>query len=195
MSEDGGFNAQIKLFFKDFQNVLTFGYISLVAIGMIFEGCYYYHFGINIFEYADILDFLLGPFRRPISIFVLLVNIVIFLFVFRIDNFYYKNYPKMHRMMNLYMYDIPFFKRNRVNIFVLVALSLLLFYAYDIGKEAAEEMPKLDPNYQVIFADDPKSSAEYFKIGQNRQYLFMLDSTKKVNIIPINSQIQVIKPY
>ncbi len=48
----------------DFQGYTTIGYLTIVVIGMMFDYQYYQNFGINIFEYSDILDFLLAPAKN-----------------------------------------------------------------------------------------------------------------------------------
>lgn len=47
---------------KELQTILTIAYIFSVAIGMLFTYHKYNEFNINIFDYADILDFLIAPF-------------------------------------------------------------------------------------------------------------------------------------
>jgi hypothetical protein len=193
-SQEGIVNDRIELVLKELQNVLTFGYISLIIIGMIFEATYYYHFGINIFEYSDILDFLLAPFRRPISIYMLLFIIGLSALTYRMDVYTQKRYPKLHRVFNLYLYDIPFMKRNRIWVFIIMAIILLFVYANLIGAEARNELPDLPADIEVVFSDTNVPSLTGRKIGQNQQYIFVLEAEEKVRIIPIDSDVRLLMP-
>lgn len=42
---------------------MTVLYLLMVGLGMLFNYQKYSEFGINIFEYADIFDFLIAPFE------------------------------------------------------------------------------------------------------------------------------------
>ncbi|TDS52098.1 hypothetical protein [Myroides indicus] len=47
---------------KEIQSVITLLYLFTVGIGMLFNYYKYTEFGINIFDYAGIFDFLIAPF-------------------------------------------------------------------------------------------------------------------------------------
>ena len=69
MKENGLINDKYELIAKEFQTVLSVFYLLLMGVGMLFSYEKYSRFGINIFQYSDIFDFLLTPFR-DITIFM-----------------------------------------------------------------------------------------------------------------------------
>ena len=54
--------------------VLTLLYLYAAAIGMIYSGVLYGRFGINIFDYSEIGDFLLAAFKNPIVFLVVVLQ-------------------------------------------------------------------------------------------------------------------------
>lgn len=60
--DEGLIKDRYELIFKELQSVLTIIYLFAVGIGMLFEAEKFSEFGINIFEYADVFDFLTAPF-------------------------------------------------------------------------------------------------------------------------------------
>jgi len=48
--------------------VLTLLYLYVTAIGLIYSAALYGKFGINIFDYSEIADFLLAAFKNPVSL-------------------------------------------------------------------------------------------------------------------------------
>jgi len=74
----------------DFQGYTTIGYLSIVVMGMMFEYQYYLNFGINIFEYSDILDFLLAPAKNlEVILFAFASSLFVFL-LFKFDGLWQK---------------------------------------------------------------------------------------------------------
>ncbi len=93
------FLAAIKFLKKDFNTSLSVGYISLVFIGMVFEGCLYRFFDINVIQYSDISDFLLAPFRNPkILIFVTLTIVVIYVIIL-LDSLWEKKHAQSYNWL------------------------------------------------------------------------------------------------
>jgi len=64
-------------------------------IGMMFDFNYYDRFGINIFEYADVLDFLLAPVKNVQLMFFAFATFVVVYSFFLLDTLWQKNGP-MH---------------------------------------------------------------------------------------------------
>ena len=60
--KEGLIKDTYELIFKEIQTVITIFYILIVGIGMLFTYHKYSEFGINIFDYADVFDFLVAPF-------------------------------------------------------------------------------------------------------------------------------------
>jgi hypothetical protein len=59
----------VKGFFHDNPTfVLTLLYLYATAIGIIYSSVLYGRFGINIFDYSEIADFLLAAFKNPVAL-------------------------------------------------------------------------------------------------------------------------------
>ena len=56
--------------------VLTLLYLYAAAIGMIYSGVLYGRFGINIFDYSEIGNFLLTAFKNPIAFLVVVLQVL-----------------------------------------------------------------------------------------------------------------------
>src|SRR3712207_3713565 len=60
---------KIKGIFLDHPTLaLTFLYLYLTAIGMLYSAVLYRSFGINIFDYSEIADFLFAALKNPIAL-------------------------------------------------------------------------------------------------------------------------------
>ena|SRR5215204_563364 len=59
--------------------VLTLLYLYVTGIGMLYSALLYRRFGINIFDYSEIADFLLAAFKNPIALLVVVVQVALFL--------------------------------------------------------------------------------------------------------------------
>lgn len=61
--------GKIKGFFLDNPTLaLTLLYLYVTAVGMLYSAVLYRKFGINIFDYAEIADFLLAALKNPEAI-------------------------------------------------------------------------------------------------------------------------------
>jgi hypothetical protein len=62
--------SKVEKVFSDNQTIaVTVLYAYLTVVGMIYSASLYSRFGINVFDYSEIPDFLLVAFRNPISFF------------------------------------------------------------------------------------------------------------------------------
>ena len=133
---EGLIKDRYELILREFQNLVSFGYLLLVILGMLFESIYYYYFGINIFEYSTVLDFLLAPFRRPVTVFFLLIALGSASLGYFLDAWMEKRLPRLHNFLNLGLAKKSLFKRIRLIGMVVVFGLLTIFYAIMIGQEA-----------------------------------------------------------
>ena len=67
--KEGFIKDTYELIIKEIQTVITVCYLVAVGIGMIFNYKKYAEFGINIFDYGDVFDFLIAPFADVYIIF------------------------------------------------------------------------------------------------------------------------------
>ncbi len=59
---EGLIKNSYELIIGELQTIISISYIVAIAIGMVFLFEKYSQFGINIFDYADVFDFIIAPF-------------------------------------------------------------------------------------------------------------------------------------
>lgn len=80
----------------DLQKLLPFGYLFLVVIGVLKESIFYYHIGINILKYSNIMDILISPIADITSTPMILVSLIVITFIFYLIILYLsKNYHNL----------------------------------------------------------------------------------------------------
>lgn len=191
--EEGLIKDRTELIFKELQSILTIAYLSVILIGMIDSYIYYEQFGINIFDYSEIFDFFVAPFRKTITLIYLLLAIVAAFIGYFVDLVLEKFVPKFHQYINFGLTKTKWFKTYRLVSFFLVILILLIAASNETGMEMKEELMSVKGfDTEIVFDSNIDKSIKGIKIGMTANYFFLLDSAKKVQIIPINNQIEKI---
>jgi hypothetical protein len=194
MNKDQGIiKDRYELIFKELQNILAFGYLCLIIIGMIYEAIYYSFFGINIFEYSEILDFLLAPFRRPLTLIYLVIAIVATASGLMLDK-WFRKWPKLYRLFHFGLAKKPWFETYRIWATVATFVLLIIVYGVTVGGILHKEiMEKSKPNIEIRYSNE-QPVVRGKSIGKNGSFIFLLNPENKVQIIPINNDIQLIQP-
>ena len=182
---------------RELQTVLASGYLCLIIIGMIYEAAFYQPFSINIFEYAEILDFLLVPFRRPVTLLLLLGIIMLFYAVYYLDIISERKFPKFYRVMyfGLSSRTTKGFATYRIVAYIAMLVVYIGLSGLLLGEKIHEQLiNERHPDIIIRYTASNKSVFRGKKIGKNGSYLFVMDLQDKVRIIPIDSHIQEIMP-
>jgi hypothetical protein len=75
--------GKVKGFFREHPTFfLTLMYVDLTGIGILYTLIFYRQFGINIFDFAEIGDFLLAAFKAPAITFLVLLAQVLLIILF-----------------------------------------------------------------------------------------------------------------
>lgn len=176
--------------FLDSQAYITLGYLTIVVIGMMFDYKYYSHFAINIFEYADILDFLLAPVKNLELILFAVASLIFVLLIFQLDKVMKRKWPKFHNRFNMGMSD-ALLKKYRPVIFA-VALLAYLGVASDLyGDRMFKRFQESAKEIEVIFESDQRVLKGKL-IGKNADYILMQTDDSAVKAIPVSSDVQEI---
>lgn len=184
--KEGSARNTFEIIAQQAQSVITIAYVFGVAVGMLFNYQKFSEFGINIFDYADVFDFLIVPFADP-SIFLFTVASLLGTYLlFKIDVFWRKKHERSYDLMNF-----GWHKKRWYNSFRLVAFSSLfvfyLFQSADIyGVRNLEKVKKSTP-IQLRFVDNEVVSG--VMIGKTADILFLL-SGSNVKAIPIGSLVK-----
>ncbi len=167
---------------KEAQSIISIFYILAVAIGMLFNYQKYSEFGINIFDYADIFDFLVAPFSDVFILFFTISSSVLAYVIYRVDLFIERKYPKFYPKLVFGLNKKSYYKLYRYLSF----LALFLYYLYGsadfYGNLVAQKTKKQAP-ISLRFSDNEIKKG--IIIGQTKQVVFLLEG-KTVKVIPFN---------
>jgi hypothetical protein len=169
----------------DFQGYITIGYLLIVVMGMMFEYRYYEEFGINIFEYSDILDFLLAPAKNLEVILFALSTLILIGILFLIDDLWKKKRPASYKRFNFGM------EKYRP-IMMIIGFIVLLNTASQIYADMQfSNFKKYHKTIELIFESGEKKLTGNI-IGKNSDYIFLQTADSTIKAIPILTDVQEI---
>lgn len=149
------------------------GYLYLTTFGLIYKWTLYQSFGINLFDYAKVEDFLLAGFEQPSTLFYTVVGVsggLVLLSSFISD------YAHMSKLSRIF----------RIVIFIIGYTGWLLFPSWHIGNALADEIREgnsrlvrieMDVNNRCI------QEADLVRlIGKSGGFVFVFDAEEKLTI-------------
>lgn len=170
----------------ELQALLSLTYGVAVAIGMLFQYHKYAPFGINIFEYADVFDFLIAPFSDFKILIYTLVCLIITAIAYTFDQLWMKKSPKTYHLLVFGTSKkawFPYFQA--VMMFVLLA-QYLTISAQSYGNDIYENIDR-SATINLRFSDNERTSATL--IGKTSEVLFVKQG-KKTKVIPLNALVK-----
>lgn len=171
------------------QEYLSFGYIYLLALGIITDTIFYNLIGIKILNYSNISDILITPINLLTSNVILLVLLLIIIGF----SYFYTNIliPRFQKLKP----ELPENVSTSTQWIVLAAvLFLCLFLGLGIGRgyrmnELIVE-GKLETNKFITFSNS--KTAEVRIVGQNTAFIFYVPKNgRSVVVSPITSVLQI----
>lgn len=180
---------QGKSILNQIQGIAPLAYATMVAIGMLFEYHRYKIFGINIFQYADIFDFLIAPFK-DLSIIGALLIISFSLYLGHSLDKLMRKWPKLYHIANFGMSKKSWFNNYVRVTFGFLLISLLFYASSNLAKTNYNQVILNNNEVQLLFADDKKIKGSL--IGKTKEVVFLF-SEEKVTIIPSTSFIKKIE--
>ena len=184
--KEGLIKDAYELIIKEIQTSLTVAYIITVGIGMLFQYQYYSEFGINIFDFADVFEFLIAPFADLKILLFSLVSILISLMLLQIDIRWKRKFPQNYSRMNFGWDKKPWYNTFRVISFSILFITYL-YLAADVYGEYASQQVKEDAPITLRFMDDETISG--IMIGNTTNVIFLLRNDR-VTAIPMGSMIK-----
>lgn len=178
---DKQINGTNKPAVPEIQPILWICYILAVGIGMLFNYKKYSEFGINIFSYADVFDFLLAPFSDLTIILFTLISLILSYIFFKLDGLLKKNYPRLYSIMNFRADRKKWFNIYRYMGFGLLTCFYLYTAANIYGNLTYKKIRKQTP-IEVRFADNETKKG--IMIGKTKDIIFLL-CADRVRAIPI----------
>lgn len=155
----------------------SFLYVAASTIGMYYSWEFLRHFGINVFHYAQIGDFLLASLKEPFTWLLVVAAIVIML----IDNASSRRWGRKERAAWIRWYGSKIYRS--INYLVAIIL-IMLFLNVFAGKQAEDVLEGSGEAVDVILADGSKRDSALL-LGTTGQFLFLYDpETRTVDIHP-----------
>lgn len=184
--KEGLIKDTYELVIKEIQTIVTISYVLIVGIGMLFTYQKYSEFGINIFDYADVFDFLIAPFSDfKILLFSTITITLVFIF-FKLDTYWQKKYPKNYSKMNHGFDKKSWFSIYRYSAFSIMFVCYLYLSADFYGKFTKKE---IEGNSKINIKYSDNENINGIVIGKTKDILFLLQN-ENVKAIPINSNVK-----
>ena len=155
-------------------------YVAASVIGMFYSWAYLRHFGINVFNYAQISDFLLASLKEPFTWGLVILAVVLVL----IDNASSRRVGRKTTAKWLSWYGSPNYRF--INNFVAILMVLMFLYSYAFAQ--ARDTRNGDGKFvDVMFADSGAATTALL-LGTTGQFVFLYDEdTERVDIHPIEN--------
>ena len=187
--QEGLIKDTYELIIKEIQTILSIGYLLIVAIGMLFNYQKYAEFGINIFEYADIFDFLIAPFEDYRIILFTIISTIIPITLIRFDLYWSRKFPNFYSKVTFGMGKKPWHKNFRLASFAITIVFYVFLSADQYGSRTKKRIISQD-NITLKFTDNEQINGKV--IGKTKEVIFLLQG-EQVKAIPITSTVKEIE--
>jgi hypothetical protein len=156
-------------------------YVAASIIGMFFAWAFLRHFGINVFNYAQISDFLLASLKEPIT----WALVILTMLLLQGDNASSRRYARREKHSKWFAwYGSPRYRQVNNVMAVLLLLLYLYAFAWDQARDARAGEGKI---VDVMFADSGAATTALL-LGTTGQFVFLYDdTTERVDIHPIEN--------
>lgn len=174
-------NSRIAAIFREHPALLVSAiYVAASVIGMFYSWAYLRHFGVNVFNYAQISDFLLASLKEPFTWGLVAIAVTLVL----VDNAASRRVERKGPGKWGRWYASPRYRFLNNFVAVIIVLGFLDIYA---GVEAGETRSGQGKLVDVVFADrgDARTST---LLGTTGQFVFLYDEEiERVHIHPLES--------
>ena len=182
-------NDNTKVMIKEAQSIIAVAYICAVGIGMLFNYQKFSEFGISIFDYADVFDFLIAPFSDFKILLFTIISITLSYLFFQFDLFWKRKHPKSYSRVNFGWDKKVWYNSFRYIVFGILFLFYLYIFADKYGRSYKEEIIT-SSSIQIRFDDNEIKKGKM--IGKTKDVIFLWNKNK-VDIIPITSLVKEIE--
>ena len=185
--------------FTKLEKLLPFGYILLIALGIIKESVFYYQLGINILSYSNIIDVLIGPISDLTAHPIILISVLLYIlcsyywFMYLGKNPNHKlayKYLKLKPNSNLLSSEeFKIHVANKFLRFIIIGImSFFLGIGLGNGYLTAQKVRNqtVDYNKNITFLSG--ESKKIFLIGLNSSHYFYVEKgNNNIQISPSNA--------
>ncbi|MEQ8713198.1 MAG: hypothetical protein RIC80_09275 [Cyclobacteriaceae bacterium] len=171
---------------RELQAILTLSYGTAVGVGMLFQYQKFSEFGINIFDYADVFDFLIAPFSDMTIILFALASVVISLFFYLLDGYWFRKWKRSYFIFSFGLHTKPWYPYFKTITFTFL-IGYYLYIGADLyGQKAKEKIVESAP-VTIRFVDNETMTGQF--IGKTREVIFLAKG-KTVKAVPIVSTVK-----
>lgn len=171
---------------KELQTLITLSYLLMVAVGMVFKYHLFIEFGINIFDYADVFEFLIAPFSDPKILLFTFISMIFSYAIIRMDIIWKKKFPRWYSISNFGMDKKKWFKIYRRVLLASIFVLYLFLAAGLYAKYTVKKIKKQSP-VEITFSDNSTSNG--ILVGKTKDMLFLLKDNR-VHAIPLSSSVK-----
>ena len=170
-----------KLIFKEHPALLVSAlYVSASVIGMFYSWAYLRQFGINVFNYSQISDFLLASLKEPFTWGLVVLALLLVSF----DNAMSRRVQKKSPGKWFRWYASP--RYRFINNIAALFVILIFIYAF-ANAQARDTRGGEGKVVDVIFADGGVATTELL-LGTTGQFVFLFDEdAERVDIHPFEN--------
>lgn len=187
--KEGLIKDAYELIIKEVQTIATVSYIVAVGIGMLFNFQKFSEFGINIFNYADVFDFLIAPFSDFYILFFAAASVSFVLLLFKLDILWKNKWPKFYSKISFGSEKKSWYKIYRI---VLVVLSFVLYLYMSADYYGTYTKNKIIEQDDISIRMEDNEIKSGKLIGKTKDIVFLLNN-EHVYAIPITSLVKEIK--
>jgi len=185
-TKDGSLLRSFRFALADVPNILGLFYLFAIGIGMLFTYQKYSQFGINIFDYADVFDFLIAPFADFTILAFTMGSLAVAYGIFLLDFWWHKKHPKSYAIINFGMNKRSWYHLYRYLLFLSMALGYLYISSESYGNMSREKV-KIQPRTSLRFSDNEIINGVI--IGKTKEIVFFIEDGK-VSAIPITALVK-----
>ena len=187
--KEGIIKDTYELVIKEVQTIISISYILAVAIGMLFNFQKFSEFGINIFDYADVFDFLIAPFSDFKILLFTIISLSISYLIYRLDSYWKRKFPKSYSKQTFGWDKKRWYNTFRYLSFTIVFILYLYISADKYGRISKDQILN-QSSINIRFSDNEIKTGKM--IGKTKDVVFLLTS-EAVEAIPITSLVKEIR--
>jgi hypothetical protein len=155
-------------------------YVAASVIGMFYSWAFLRHFDVNVFNYAQISDFLLASLKEPLTWALVFLSVVLVMF----DNASSRRVQRKTTRRWLAWYGSP--RYRRVNNFAAVFMVLVFIYSYATAQ--ARDVKAGEGKVVNVEFSDGAAAVWSTLLGTTGQWVFLYDKdSRQVDIHPVES--------
>lgn len=179
-----------EMIIKEIQTLITIAYLLMIGIGMLFKYKAYSVFGINIFEYADVFDFLIAPFQDIFIVLAASLAMIVPFVVISFDILFKNRFPNGYSKFNFGWDKKPWYNKLRGILFAFL-IFYFIFEAASGYAGFAERVIYAKEEITLKYADNEIIQGKM--IGKTNDVVFLYMKGGTVKAIPIPSLVKEIE--